>query len=74
LGHHPVSLFRLPTAAQVAFFSKLRRAVFLLVLMMPARSLAEFAAGGLSQILRVELWVGKKHLGLGQNLSYDIQG
>lgn len=36
----------------VAFFSKLRRAVFLLVLMMPARSLAEFAAGGLSQIWR----------------------
>lgn len=37
--------------AQVGFYNKLRRALFLLAVMMPARSLAEFAAGGLSQKL-----------------------
>ena len=36
---------------KVGFYNKLRRALFLLAVMMPARSLAEFAAGGLSQKL-----------------------
>lgn len=35
----------------MGFYNKLRRALFLLAVMMPARSLAEFAAGGLSQKL-----------------------
>ena len=60
------------SAPQVAFFSKLRSAVFLLVLMMPARSLAEFAAGGLSQTLGIELGVGKKHLRTGPKLCYTL--
>ena len=50
---------KLKTSVKVGFYNKLRRALFLLAVMMPARSLAEFAAGGLSQKLVADTrWEG----------------